>query len=133
MSKKRVGRSGDFDFAIPVGSGKAVTARRAGDVTDLELCVSPSVVDQSIALRHMAKGINLALKYDFIESPLDGIYHASRVRDGRVYIQLLDRLEAKKIVTDWNRDEWSIETTVIGLDVMMTPQSVTKKKRSRKR
>lgn len=208
MSKKRVDRSGEFDFAIPVGSGKAVTARRAGDVTDLELCVSPSEVEQSIALRHMAKGINLALKYDFIESPLDGIYRASRVRDGRVYImhadyfglgdglmasfgksaksfaltlkgpdpaspegkkwikqngggslrgvlnlvgrkldllqefedkvpiyveQLLDRLEAKKIVTDWNRDEWSIETTVIGLDVMMTPKSVTKKKRSRKR
>ena len=206
MSKKRASRSGDFDFAIPMESGSnAVTARRAGDVTDLHLCVSPVEVELSIALRHMAKAINLALKYDFIETPLDGIYRASRVRDGKVSIlhadyfglgdgmmasfgkaaksfaltlkgpdpaspegkkwikqhgggslggvlnlmgrklnllqefedkvpiyveQLLDRLEAKRIVTDWNRDEWTIETAVVGLDVIMTPK---KKKRARRR
>ena len=146
----------------------------------------------------MAKAINLALKLDYIESELDGIYHASRVKDGTVQIkhadyfglgdglmaslgkatksftltlkgpdpaspegkrwikengggaiggilnlvgrklnllqefedkvptyveQLLDRLEAKKVITDWNRDEWDISTTTIGLDVIMTPVS----------
>ncbi len=196
MSKKRSGRDDNFDFAIPMSGGKSVTARRAGDVTDLELCVSPTEVKVPIALRHMAKAINLALKYDFIETSLDGVYRASRVRDGCVHImhsdyfglgdgimasfgkaaksfaltlkgpdpaspegkkwikqhgggslrgvlnlvgrkldllqefedkvptyveQLLDRLEAKKIVTHWNRDEWNIETTVVGLDVIMKP------------
>ena len=194
MAKKELG-SNSFDFAIPV-DGKQVTARRAGDISDLELCVSPNKVAAKIALRHMAKAINLALKLDYIESELDGIYHASRVKDGTVHIkhadyfglgdglmasfgkaaksftltlkgpdpaspegkrwikehgggavggilnlvgrklnllqefedkvpiyvqQLLDRLEAKKVVTDWNRDEWEISTTMIGLDVILEP------------
>ncbi len=218
MSKKKrgssgAGESGGFDFAIPLQGGKAVTARKAGDVTDLELCVSPVEVDRSTALRHMAKAINLALKYDFIETQLDGVYRASRVRDGRVLImhsdyfglgdgimasfgkaaksftltlkgpdpaspegkkwykkygrgslrgvfdlagrklnllqefedmvptyveQLLDRLEAKKIITHWNRNQWNIETSLVGLDVIMTPKGKPrgtggkkKKKRSR--
>ena len=192
MAKKHAENSDGFDFAIPMGGSGSVTARRAGDVTDLELCVSPQLVEQNIALRHMAKAINLALKDDFIETPLDGVYRASRVRKGRVYIhhydyfglgdgimasfgkaaksfvltlkgpdpaspdgkkwikqhgtgttrgvldligrklnllqefedkvpifveQILDRLEAKKIVTHWNRDEWTIETTLVGMDV----------------
>ena len=196
MGKQRA-RGNGFDFAVPV-EGQSVTARRAGDVDDLEFCVSPALVEEVIALRHMAKAINLALKNDFIETELDGIYRASRVRDGSVHImhndyfglgdgilaslgkatksftltlrgpdpaspegkkwirengggalggvlnlllrklnllqefedkvpvfveQMLDRLEAKKVVTDWHRDEWSIETTTIGLDVVITPTS----------
>jgi len=35
--------------------------------------------------------------------------------------QTLDRLEAKRIVTDWNRNEWKIETVLIGLDIRLTP------------
>ena len=35
--------------------------------------------------------------------------------------QTLDRLEAKRIITDWHRNEWKIETTTIGLDILMTP------------
>ena len=35
--------------------------------------------------------------------------------------QTLDRLEAKRIIRDWNRNEWKIETTIIGLDIIMTP------------
>ena len=35
--------------------------------------------------------------------------------------QTLDRLEAKRIIKDWHRNEWKIETTAIGLDVIMTP------------
>ena len=39
-----------------------------------------------------------------------------------VYLgQTLDRLEGKKMITDWNEDEWKIETTVLGLDIIMTP------------
>lgn len=37
--------------------------------------------------------------------------------------QTLDRLEAKRIVTDWNRSEWTIETVLIGLDIRLTPVS----------
>jgi len=41
-----------------------------------------------------------------------------------VYLgQTLDRLEAKRIITEWNADEWLIETSTIGLDVKMTPVS----------
>lgn len=183
-------------FSIPTSDGRKVTARMAGDVTDLELCVSPELVETRIALRHMAKAINLALKSDYIESALDGMYLASRVKEGAVCIQhadyfglgdglmaslgratksftltlkgpdpgspegkkwiaengggtiggifnllgrklnllqefedkvpiyveqMLDRLEAKKIITHWNRDEWHIRTAVVGMDVFMTP------------
>lgn len=205
MKKKRAAKN-EFGFSIPMSDSKSVTARRAGDVTDLELCVSPTAVDVSVALRHMAKAINLGLKYDYIESVLDGVYHAAHVKQGRVHIkhadyfglgdgimasfgkaaksftltlkgpdpgspegkrwirkhgggpiggvlnlvgrkldllqefedkvpifveQLLDRLEAKKIITHWNRDEWDIETTVLGLDVLMTP--ITAKQQQKKK
>ena len=36
--------------------------------------------------------------------------------------QMLDRLEAKRVITDWNRDEWEIGTTFIGLDIILTPR-----------
>ena len=39
-----------------------------------------------MALRNLAKALNLALKSDFIESPLDGVYKAARVRNGMVQI-----------------------------------------------
>lgn len=208
MSKKRGSKSGDFDFAIPLDGSKTVTARRAGELADLQLCISPSEVEKAMALRHMAKAINLALKSDFIETPLDHIYRASRVRDGRVHImhadyfglgdgimasfgkaaksfsltlkgpdpaspegkkwikqngggslggvlnlvgrklnllqefedmvptyveQILDRLESKRIVTHWSRDEWTIDTTAIGLDVLMTPKGRAGTRRSRKK
>ena len=49
-----------------------------------------------------------------------------------IYVQqILDRLEATKLITGWNRDEWEIETTVVGLDVMMTPKGRRTKKKSR--
>ncbi|MCA9079418.1 MAG: hypothetical protein KDA58_02620 [Planctomycetaceae bacterium] len=35
--------------------------------------------------------------------------------------QTLDRLEAKRIIKDWHRHEWQIETTTIGLDIILTP------------
>jgi hypothetical protein len=39
-----------------------------------------------------------------------------------VYVeQTLDRLEAAKMITGWNRDEWQISTTAVGLDVTISP------------
>lgn len=35
--------------------------------------------------------------------------------------QTLDRLEAANMIEGWNREEWSITTTVIGLDVIIRP------------
>lgn len=35
--------------------------------------------------------------------------------------QMLDRLEASGIIVGWNRDEWKISTTTIGLDVRIKP------------
>lgn len=176
--------------------GGSVTARRAGELSDMMLPISPGKVGKTLAMRNMAKAINLALLTDFLETEMDEVYKGARVRKGVVEIlhqdyiglgdglfaqigrmnksfqltlkgpdaaspegkqlirkhgggsisgildlmgrklnllqeyedkvpvylgQTLDRLEAKRIVTDWNSDEWSIETTTIGLDVIMTP------------
>ena len=39
-----------------------------------------------------------------------------------VYVeQTLDRLEARRVITDWHRDEWEVTTTLIGLDVVIHP------------
>jgi hypothetical protein len=39
-----------------------------------------------------------------------------------IYVeQTLDRLEARRMIRDWHRNEWKIETTTIGLDIILTP------------
>lgn len=63
-----------------------ITARRAGEIADLRLCVSPVQQPVAKALRNLAKALNLALQDDFIETPLDGVYKAARVRHGAVQI-----------------------------------------------
>lgn len=178
------------------GSGGEVTARRAAQLTDMQLPVSPAKVGVKQALRNMSKAINLALLTDFLETDLDWVYKGARVRKGTVQVlhqdyiglgdglfakigrlnksiqltlqgpdaaspegkklirengggaiggvlnlmgrklnllqeyedkvpvflaQTLDRLEAKRMITDWHSNEWKIETTFIGLDVVMTP------------
>jgi hypothetical protein len=40
--------------------------------------------------------------------------------------QMLDRLEAQRIIANWHRDEWSITTTAVGLDVLLEPQPAPK-------
>lgn len=35
--------------------------------------------------------------------------------------QMLDRLEADNMIVGWNRSEWTITTTTIGLDAILTP------------
>jgi hypothetical protein len=67
----------------------AVTARVAGGLTDLLLPVSMKLVSKKEALENLAKAINLALQSDFLETPLDAVYQAARVRKGRV--QMLHR------------------------------------------
>ncbi|MCS6976755.1 MAG: hypothetical protein NZM31_07045 [Gemmatales bacterium] len=47
-----------------------------------------------------------------------------------VYVeQLLDRLEATRIITGWDRSEWNITTSDIGLDVTIAPVVNTTEKK----
>jgi hypothetical protein len=190
----------DFQVAVAVspneGSGK-VTARKAGGISDLDLDVSPASVTAPLALRNMAKAINIALKADYLETELDKVYKGARVYKGRVQImhrdyiglgdgffaqigrtlksfrltfrgpdagspegeawidehgkgsltgvlnllgrklnliqefedklpiyvaQMLDRLEAQRIIANWHSGEWVISTTTVGLDVILEPR-----------
>jgi hypothetical protein len=45
--------------------------------------------------------------------------------------QMLDRLEAARMIQGWNRTEWTIETATIGLDISIAPV-VAKKPRKKK-
>ena len=77
----------NFSFGLTEQlGGKPITARRAGDMADLQLCISPVRQQIPIALRNLAKALNLALKSDFIETPLDAVYKAARVHNGAVQI-----------------------------------------------
>ena len=40
--------------------------------------------------------------------------------------QMFDRLEASGIIVGWNRDDWEIWTTTIGLDIRIAPRAETK-------
>lgn len=187
----------DFSIGLPAVTDKEViTARKAGGLTDLDMSISPRSNKPAVALRNLAKAMNIALKIDFIETELDRIYKVARVYKGQLHVihrdyiglgdglfasmgktirsfrltvkgpdagslegdewikehgnsslsgilnligrkldllqefedkvphyveQTLDRLEAKRIITDWHRNEWKIETTTIGLDILMTP------------
>lgn len=37
--------------------------------------------------------------------------------------QMFDRLEASGIIVGWNRDDWAISTTKVGLDIRMAPRT----------
>lgn len=180
----------------------SVTARLAGGMVDLELPVSLAKVSKKIALENLTKAINLALQSEFIETPLDAVYKAARIRKGAVellhqdYIglgdgvlatfgktiksirltikgpdpaspegkaalaatgrkrpvsgvldligrklnllqefedkvpmyveQMLDRLEATRMITGWTRSEWEISTETVGLDAIIKPASSEK-------
>jgi hypothetical protein len=187
----RAARIPDLSIAIEDRAPPhALTARIAGELHDLRLDVSPKSAGTTRALRNMAKAINLALQGDFLETKLEPVYEAARVRKGRVEIlhreyiglgdgwfasvgkvarsltltlsgpdpvkpgmapggpvggvlsllarkldlvqeyedmvpvfvdQMLDRLESVHMVSGWHRDEWDVTTTVVGLDVWVTP------------
>jgi hypothetical protein len=97
MTTKKPDESGraatdDFHLAVAVSpttdTGK-VTARKAGGITDLDLDVSPQSVSKTLALRNMAKALNIALKADYLETELDQVYKGARVYKGQV--QLMHR------------------------------------------
>jgi hypothetical protein len=190
----------DLNLSVAVsssGNQEAVTARKAGGLSDTQLPVSPSKVDLTMALQNMAKAINVALQGDFLQTELEPVYKAARVHEGAVEIQhgdyiglgdgifamfgkaaksfeltfrgpdpaspegkdwfakhgagrlrglcnlmgrkldllqeyedkvptyveqMLDRLEAAKMITGWNRTEWEISTRLVGLDVVISPK-----------
>lgn len=92
----------DLGLSVAVSSPTGnVTARKAGTITDLELCISPKKVPVARALQNLAKSVNLALKSDFIETELDKVYKGARVYRGTVqvlhedYIGLGDGVFAK--------------------------------------
>lgn len=181
----------------PAGAGGgAITARKAGGMKDLELCVSHSKIPLREALQNVAQAINLALQEDYLETDLDRVYKGARVRKGAVEVkhrdyiglgdgifasvgklnksfqltlkgpdpaspegreaiekngggmisglvslmgrkldlfqefedkvplyveQAFDRLEAKGMIVDWNRHEWEITTTFVGLNIIIKP------------
>ena len=47
--------------------------------------------------------------------------------------QTLDRLESVHMVVNWNRDEWDIDTKVVGLDVVMSPVEPSEKSSTRRK
>ena len=184
----------DLSIAMQGTGVDSITARIAGTLQDLRLDVSPRSAGATKALRNLAKAINLALQGDFLETRLEPVYQAARVRKGTVEIlhreyiglgdgilaevgraarsfvltlrgpdpaapkkagaeggiapvsgilnllarkldlvqefedmvptfveQSLDRLESVRMIQNWHRDEWTIETRVVGLDVVITP------------
>ena len=186
----------DLAIGVPAGGDGEVTARMAGGLVDMNLSISPRQNSVPVALRNLAKAINLALKNDFLETDLDGLYKVARVWKGQVqilhkdyiglgdglfasvgraaksmqltlrgpdaaspegaawiaehgtsafrgllgligrklnllqeyedkvpmYVQLtLDRLEARRIISDWHRQEWKISTSLVGLDALLEP------------
>ncbi len=190
----------DLQLVVGASSGSdnsAVTARVAGGMVDMQLPVSLAKVSRKLALENLAKGINLALQSEFLETPLDIVYKAARVKKGAVHLlhqdyiglgdgflatfgkslksmqltfrgpdpgspegkaaiaqtgksrpisgmlnllgrklnllqefedkvpmfveQMLDRLEATRVITGWTRHEWEIITESVGLDAAIRP------------
>jgi hypothetical protein len=63
-----------------------VTARKAAGLFDMKLPVSPTAIPVDKALQNMAKAINIAFESDFLETELEDVYKAARVRKGAVEI-----------------------------------------------
>jgi hypothetical protein len=70
--------------AVSTKVGTTVTAREAGGLRDMALCVSPSKVPVAKALQNLAKAMNLALTHSFLETELDIVYKAARIHKGAV-------------------------------------------------
>ncbi|MGE3819949.1 MAG: hypothetical protein AB7I30_10965, partial [Isosphaeraceae bacterium] len=41
--------------------------------------------------------------------------------------QMFDRLEGSGIIEGWNRDDWTIYTTTVGLDIRVAPKTEKEK------
>jgi hypothetical protein len=102
--------------STPDGS-KGVTARVAGGMVDLELPVSLKKVSKKVALENLAKAINLALQSEFLETPLDVVYKAARVKKGIVYILHQDYIGlGDGILAQVGKGVKSIRLTLTGPD-----------------
>lgn len=201
ISSGKAGRRKDPDppFSVPIsapGAGGTVTARRAGELRDMQLEVNPRKVGVQAALQHLAKAVNVAFQTDYGENYLESVYQAAILKGGEVHIvhreyfgfgdswlsqfgrllrsmsltlegpdpaspegrarfrehgpssirgilnligrkldlvaeyedrvpayveQMFDRLEGSGIITGWDRDDWEIWTTQIGLDIRIGP------------
>ncbi|OJW21510.1 MAG: hypothetical protein BGO49_13665 [Planctomycetales bacterium 71-10] len=179
------------------GPGGVVTARKAGELRDMGLEVSPRKVGLPAALQNLAKAVNIAFQTDYGENYLESVYQAAIVRRGEVDIihreyfgfgdswfgqfgrlirslglslegpdpaspegqarireqgassirglfsligrkldlvseyedrvpayveQMFDRLEASGIIVGWDRNDWEVWTTRIGLDIRIAPR-----------
>jgi hypothetical protein len=179
------------------GPGGVVTARKAGELRDMGLEVSPRKVGIPAALQNLAKAVNIAFQTDYGENYLESVYQAAIVRRGEVAIvhreyfgfgdswfgqfgrlirsmglslegpdpaspegqarirdkgpstirgifsligrkldlvaeyedrvpayveQMFDRLEGSGIIVGWDRGDWEIWTTRIGLDIRIAPR-----------
>ena len=91
-SGTRPDRTMNMVVGVSAESGAAgmVTARMAGGLRDMKLPVSPVRKPAKVALQNMAKAINVALQYDFLQTELDCAYKAARVKKGHVVIQHRD-------------------------------------------
>src|SRR5207244_3705023 len=78
----------DLNLMVGVSApGKGtVTARKAAGLFDMKLPVSPSAIPIDKAIQNMAKAINIAFESDFLETELESVYKAARVRKGTVEI-----------------------------------------------
>jgi hypothetical protein len=90
MSAQGKSQLRDLSIAVQQPEQDVVTARIAGEIRDLALCVSPRLVAPRVALRNMAKALNVALQGDFLETRLEPVYEAARVHKGRVELQHMD-------------------------------------------
>lgn len=184
-------------ISAAAGPGGVVTARKAGELRDMGLDVSPRKVGLPAALQNLAKAVNIAFQTDYGENYLEAVYQAAIVRRGEVDIvhreyfgfgdswfgqfgrlirslglsltgpdpaspegqarireqgastirglfsligrkldlvaeyedrvpayveQMFDRLEASGIIVGWDRNEWEVWTTRIGLDIRIAPR-----------
>lgn len=72
--------------SVSAGHGGIVTARKAGELRDMGLCVDPKKVGVQAALQHLAKAVNIAFQTDYGENFLEAVYQAAIVRRGEVQI-----------------------------------------------
>jgi hypothetical protein len=80
----------DIDMVVGIPAGNEnITARKAGGLTDMRLPVSPLQHSVANALQNLAKAINLALQPEFLNTELEPVYNAAKIRDG--YVEILHR------------------------------------------
>lgn len=101
---------------IGLGDGVFATVGRLAKSFTLTLRGTDPVAPE----RRRGKGGAVAGIFDLLARKLDLVQEYEDMVPTFVE-QMLDRLEAVRTIVGWRRDEWTIETKTIGLDVVMTP------------